>query len=540
MRPSLAVEIVRALAEAGVRETCLCPGARNVPLIAAIRETGTFRVFRFFDERSAAFFAIGRIKDRGAPVAVVTTSGTAAAEMLPAALEAFHEGLPLVLVTADRPRRLRGTGAPQTIVQPGLFGVHVETSLDLEAPVPCDLSSWSRARPIHLNVCLEEREEAVAPSVGSRAAAPDEFPGAGPPRADAGVEDLNEFVRRAKYPLVVVGALQPPDAEGVLSFLERLCAPAWLEAPSGLREHPRLAPLRLGISGRLLERARSAGYPVDAVLRVGGVPSLRAWRDLEDREAEVRVLSVTRQPFSGLGHGRYVVAPIGRLLGALSSALPDGRTRDEAAAALLDQDRRIRSVVDALLADEPLAEPSLVRALSEGVRHGSLVYLGNSLPVREWDLAATFDDRGLRIEASRGVNGIDGQVSTFLGLCAGTDERDRWAVVGDLTALYDLQAPWILPQMSRTVRATVAVINNRGGRIFERVAPDPWVRNEHDLSFRAWADLWRLPYERWERVPRPLETSGPRVVEIVPDARATERFWSEHDARVREASEGGA
>ena len=140
-----AAGVIAELRAAGVREFCVCAGSRNAPLLAVLG-TSDAKLFSFVDERSAAFFAIGRIKLHGDPVAVVTTSGTAVAEMLPAAIEAYYSGLPLVLVSADRPARFRGTGAPQSIEQPGIFGVYAET----------ELTSWSRTRPLHVNVELEE------------------------------------------------------------------------------------------------------------------------------------------------------------------------------------------------------------------------------------------------------------------------------------------------------------------------------------------------------------------------------------------------
>ena len=126
----------------GARDFCVCAGSRNSPLLAVL---GT-SVYSFVDERSAAFFAIGRSKLHGAPVAVVTTSGTAAAELLPAAIEAYYSGIPLILITADRPARFRGTGAPQSIEQVGLFGVYAESNLE----------SWSGAKPLHLNIEFDE------------------------------------------------------------------------------------------------------------------------------------------------------------------------------------------------------------------------------------------------------------------------------------------------------------------------------------------------------------------------------------------------
>jgi len=136
------IDDVRA---AGANEFCVCAGSRNSPLLAILGSSDA-RLFSFIDERSATFFALGRVKLHGNPVAVVTTSGTAVAEMLPATIEAYYSGIPLILISADRPARFRGTGAPQSIEQVGLFGVYAETSLE----------SWTRTKPLHLNIEFDE------------------------------------------------------------------------------------------------------------------------------------------------------------------------------------------------------------------------------------------------------------------------------------------------------------------------------------------------------------------------------------------------
>lgn len=137
--------LIAELRAAGVEEVCVCAGSRNSPLLVVVGESG-LRVYSFVDERSATFFAVGRAKLHGNPVAVITTSGTAVAEMLPGAIEAYYSGLPLVLLSADRPARYRGTGAPQSIEQVGIFGVYAETSLE----------TWTRTKPLHINMEFEE------------------------------------------------------------------------------------------------------------------------------------------------------------------------------------------------------------------------------------------------------------------------------------------------------------------------------------------------------------------------------------------------
>lgn len=131
---------VRAL---GVADFCVCSGSRNAPMIAALGDT---RCITFVDERSAGFFAVGRARRDGRPCAVVTTSGTAVAELLPAAIEAFYSGTPIVLLTADRPGRYRGTGAPQSIDQETIFGPYAARSIE----------TWDRRSALHLNVEFDE------------------------------------------------------------------------------------------------------------------------------------------------------------------------------------------------------------------------------------------------------------------------------------------------------------------------------------------------------------------------------------------------
>ena len=138
--------VIERVRESGVSDFCICGGSRNAPLIAVLGSMSDVHLYSFVDEHSAAFFALGRAKRDEKPVAVVTTSGTAAAELLPATVEAFYAGVPLVLITADRPASYRGTGAPQSIDQIGLFGDYAAT----------DIEAWNGRTPLHLNVEFDE------------------------------------------------------------------------------------------------------------------------------------------------------------------------------------------------------------------------------------------------------------------------------------------------------------------------------------------------------------------------------------------------
>lgn len=142
------IRLLQRLNRLGVREVCVAAGARNASLVAALASSKGIRLWHFFEERCAGFFALGRVLVDGRPVAVVTTSGTAAAELLPSVIEAYYQGRPLIVVTADRPARYRHSGAPQAIEQEGLFGLYAE--------VLAEDASWAARMPLHINVPLDE------------------------------------------------------------------------------------------------------------------------------------------------------------------------------------------------------------------------------------------------------------------------------------------------------------------------------------------------------------------------------------------------
>jgi len=526
----LAANVLELAQRFGVREFCVGAGFRNSPFLKVLAENAHIPAFSFFDERSAAFFAYGRSKRDGRPVAVITTSGTAAAELLPAAIEAHYSSVRLLLITADRPQRFRGTGAPQSIEQPGLFGPYVETSTDLssESSFPLQLR-WSEKRPLHINVCFDEPllDGAVPPiSAVDTIEEATEIP---PPTLERApsllIQTIESFLRASRRPLLLLGSLGRTERAAAREFALRLGAPLHAEPLSGLREDSSLDHLLLRSGERILRRG-----DFDAVLRIGAVPALRFWRDLE-QSPDVAVLSVSSAPFSGLSRGRHlqgVVSPI------INEAAIESRTVDEK---LFSEDRRMSTAIAAAIDREPHSELSLLRSLSATIPPHSMVFLGNSLPIREWDFIASRDERSLTFDANRGANGIDGELSTFFGRSEA--RRSNWAILGDLTTLYDLSAPWIVSQLETSTELRIVVINNGGGKIFSRVpglaGVDPAARRrlfetEHSINFRGWAQMWDLHYESWTAMGDPRTLPAKAVIEIIPDADATRRLWDDLDA----------
>ncbi|MBE2179077.1 MAG: 2-succinyl-5-enolpyruvyl-6-hydroxy-3-cyclohexene-1-carboxylic-acid synthase [Chthoniobacterales bacterium] len=510
---ALAANVLTALHAAGARTLCLCPGGRNAPLVLACDAArGAFDVVSFFDERSAAFFALGRIRRDGAPAAVITTSGTAAAELLPAMLEAQHGGLPLLAVTADRPRRLRGTGAPQTIDQPPLFTATGAPVFDIDSPSEDILLPAVRG-PVHLNVCFDEPlvggdAAPFVPHAPDTPATPDDWMTAGDARIAC-----DAFFSRVRNPLVLVSSLDARDAALLAPWLASLPCPMHLEAVSQLRGHPDLQARSLHSGERILgtPEARAA---CDGILRIGGVPTPRFWRDCEENDTPV--LHISRTPFPGLARPAPVVP-----LPLFATMAGDFSFTGGDSGKLFERDRAMAAGLERLLESEPLSEAAFVRNLAVRFPSGARIFLGNSLPIREWDLAAprTLDTR--TFFANRGVNGIDGLVSTALGLADGT--RPLAAVIGDLSALYDLSGLWPAAQVAGS-DVTLAVINNGGGQIFGSMFRNTAFLNTHRIGLQGWAEMFGWSHAAIRSPDEAFPGTSPKLVEVFPDPAATARF----------------
>ncbi len=513
----LAKQALEEVISQGVREFCLCPGARNAPLVYPLVHSSQVKIYYWPEERSAAFFALGRIKATGRPVAVVTTSGTAAGELLPAAMEAHYSGLPLVLITADRPRRFRGTGAPQSAEQVGLFSCYAHDMQDLAEGEECRLNQWKRQGPLHLNLCFEEPKDSECQTIRLDHCEEICFQ----PRALHFDEDKRflTFLKQTRFPLVIVGALLPSQYEEAVQFLLHLNAPVYAEGISGIREDPRLAPLSITRIECIWNWANRYGYPIDGVLRLGSVPTARLWRDLEHRAGQIAICSISDHPFSGLSCADVIHTSLSSFFSwAQTIEIPYHYPYTK----WKEADSIGQKALQRLFEQEPQAEASLIHALSLKIPKNSKIYLGNSLPIREWDQAATYEPRHFQMACSRGVNGIDGQCATFLGYSSA--EQDNWAILGDLTVLYDLVAPWISSQLQE-ISAHLVLINNGGASIFARMFSHSAFLNSHQLHFEPFAKFWGWQYERWENIPSHLSLNqGKNLIELIPNSQATERF----------------
>lgn len=495
--------IIHKLLQCGCGEFVVCGGARNAGLVACLEVAEGLQIWKHFEERGAAFFALGRVKDTAQPCAVVTTSGTAVAECLPAVIEAFYTNKPLIVLSADRPAEFQGSGAPQVIEQEEIFGNYAARSLE----------EWDGHGPLHLNVPLEEEEVSFEPWTA-------QVEGFLPTRLPFEVRSLLDFFDDGIFKgiIAMVGGLEPEDREDVFYFLKDLGIPVIADINSGIRE---------ALGDLLVPEQAFKGKLPGRVLRLGEVPVGRLWRDLEEHEA-TEVLSICRNGLPGLARESKVIhAEVGRVIRGLGPADAIGDVRDD-----FPRARPLLGMIDEKLESLPDSEPGLVNLLSVYATTGESLFIGNSLPIREWNDFGQRETPYARVFANRGANGIDGQISTWLG--ATVETPDSWGVFGDLTALYDLAAPAMLPQVEQKGRVLV-VINNGGGKIFEKIPRLDKLTEEQraaivqpqEVRLQSWAEMWGMDYlmiESREGFDRLEAGEKTLLVELIPDAAQSEQF----------------
>jgi 2-succinyl-5-enolpyruvyl-6-hydroxy-3-cyclohexene-1-carboxylate synthase len=478
---SFAATLVDEWVRGGVREAVVAPGSRSAPLALALARDERVRVHVVLDERSAAFLALGLAKASGLPAVVLCTSGTAAAGFHPAVLEAHHARVPLLVCTADRPPELRGTGAPQTIDQTELYGGAVRRFLDPGPPAAATAGTWRSLAadaldaclgaprgPVHLNLAFREPLVPTGP-VTPAAGRSDGLPWA---RADGATQALDDATLRelvddaAARPrgLLVCGFGAAASPATVAAFAAATGWPVLADAVSGLRAG---AGVVSTYEALLRAPGFAAAHAPELVWRVGGPLTSRVateWLGPDVPQVLVDPDGIWLDPMRAAT--RRVVADPDALLDTAAKALDArGAGPGEWSRAWLDADRRARTAIDGVLdaSDDPV-EGRIARDVAASLPDGAALVVASSLPVRalEWCMHPR---RGLRVLSNRGVNGIDGFVSTALGIARSGVARPTVALLGDLCFLHDTNG--LLGAAQHGADLVLVVVDNGGGGIFD-------------------------------------------------------------------------
>lgn len=573
---------VAELVRNGLEAVCVAPGSRSTPLTLAFAAQPGVSIYRHLDERSAGFFALGLAKASGRPVALVCTSGTATANFHPAIIEAYYAHVPLLVLTADRPAELRGSGANQTIDQIKMFGDHVRWAVDAPTPQPAapelvlrhlrTLAARAYATadglikgPVHLNFPFRKPLEpddspdgASAPPAQATLPSDQPFTRFGRARllpSDEQIAGVAEVIRAHPRGLIICGPECPSGAfpAGVAALAQQSGYPILADPLANLRHSPAAE------SGYVL-----GGYPfwlpaladllgdVSVVLRFGTVPTSSALAAFLEKVAPAHHYHVGEDGEWAddlhLTHA-YLQAEPAAFCQALGAVLdPDVAAARRAWAGALRQAEELTwRCLDDELARRPFFDGAAVARVLAALPEGAVLFAGNSLPVRHVD---TFDrptSRRITLYGNRGASGIDGNVSTALGLAA-AGGRPVVALLGDITFYHDMNG-LLAARQQRLNNVTFVVINNDGGGIFRQLPiahHDPPFTDlfltPHGLTFGPAAEMYGLAYRAVadeDGLANALTdlgiATGPTLIEIKTDGQQDYQQMRAVSAAVRAA-----
>jgi 2-succinyl-5-enolpyruvyl-6-hydroxy-3-cyclohexene-1-carboxylate synthase len=579
---ALASAFVEELARGGLRHAVVSPGSRSTPLAVALwREPGIV-VTVIVDERSAAFFGLGAAQATGAPVALLCTSGTAVANYHPAVVEADESGVPLLVLSADRPPELRGIGAGQTIDQIKVFGASVRWFCEVGTHEANDdgllhyrsaaCRALARARgetrpgPVHLNLPWREPLAPVPVEGAVTATDPlalqgrDGRPLTAVTRIDLEpsaflLEEMAGHIGDAISGVIVAGRQLDPELREPLAHLARVSGfPILAEPTSQLRCGPHDRSHVIAGYDLLLRDERFARSVVpDLVLRFGEMPTskpLRAWL------AASGASEIVIDPYGGWNEPTNRAAAILRadpteLASGWAARLEKeergapGRwiVAEAAAEAALNAELGAAGGSGAGANGTPMSEPDLHRALGQAHRDGDLVYTASSMPIRNQEAFLAGADTNVLFLCNRGANGIDGLVSSGIG-AAHASGRPTTIVSGDLGLLHDIGGLAALRDVSIPVR--IVVIDNNGGGIFHFLSQEQALAGEefeallgtpHGVDVERAAALFDLPHRRLEALadlPHAL-AAGTGLIEVKVDRQGNVDLHRRLALRVHEA-----
>jgi 2-succinyl-5-enolpyruvyl-6-hydroxy-3-cyclohexene-1-carboxylate synthase len=516
--------IVEELVRCGVDFFCVAPGSRSTPLVAALAAIEKARSLVHFDERGTAFAALGYARATGRPAAWITTSGTAVANGLPAVVEASTDGVPMILLTADRPPELRQTGANQTIDQPDIFGDYVRWRFDLPAPTlttdpamvltTVDQAAYRARRspqgPVHLNLMfrepfLPEGEDGLrGPSPWAEGDEPYTRYAATKPAIDeTEIEALRQTLRATKRGLIVAGRLvSRKQGEAVLRLADSLGWPLLPDIGSQVRLGADSKNLVAHYDALLAGEPFSEAHAPEAVVHVGGRALSKRLEQFLGRSRPDPYVVVRENPFRLDPAHRVthsIEADVVDFCAAMVRVAVENPPSEDASwtASWQEASDEAGRHLDEIFSSEP-NEPFVARSVSRNVPRDHGIVVASSMPVRDLDTYAAIDGAPVPVAANRGASGIDGTVATAAGFARGLG-RPVTLLIGDLALLHDLNSLAML----RDVPVIVVVLNNDGGGIFSflpvakhKVFFEPYFGTPQGVGFGPAAEMFGLQYER--------------------------------------------
>lgn len=575
---------VEELWEAGVRHVCISPGSRSTPLTMSIARDERFQAWSLLDERSAGFFALGLARQSGTPVALVCTSGTATGNYLPALMEARESRVPLLVLTADRPPELHHVGSNQTVDQLKLYGSFAKWFVEMPLPDATEVIvrhartvAWRAATcalaapagPVHINWPFREplipplNEHWTATQTQPEPILRHVFDATLEPSAEA-LSVISSLLSGAKRGLIVCGPMANEDFPQAVSNLASLWnVPIFADPLSQVRCGIHDVSHVVDTYDVWLRNPHVADtVQPDVILRFGQTPTSKVLCQYLSKQTQARQVVVDeveswRDPFfSATDVVRANPALFcHRLSERLLERLTTTGTAPVAAAGSatwtkfwLAGNRRLQSVVQSILQDSDWFEGRVFVELNELLPPGATLFAGNSMPVRDLDSFFATREAAVQILANRGASGIDGVVSTALGVSA-VAQGPVVLVIGDISFYHDLNG--LLAATRHNLNLLIILIHNDGGGIFsflpQAAHPDTFshFQTSHGIDFRQAVEMYRGSFERvedWaafrEAVSSGMRRKGISVVELRTDGEANVSLHRTVFKRAEQVLEG--
>ena len=531
--------IVKELIHQKVRYFCIAPGSRSTPLIKAIDEHPLAQIMTHFDERGVGFHALGFAKATGMPVAIVATSGTALGNFMPAVMEAYHDEIPLIVLTGDRPPELQDCGANQTTNQVNFFGSHVKTSEEIPCPAntlspqfiqqkchhAMQKALCSPQGPVHFN--CHYRKPLVGKSSEEIELSPKRTYLPTQMIDKSSLQEIADELMRHEKGVIIVGRLPLTREMGVVAELARKLG--WPILPDILSHCRADQPTSIPHFEAIIENASDAKrLAPTAVLHLGKGYMSRTLLDFLAQNPPEKMFHVGQLRFDPAHIVTDHIKADPLVFASGLSTLLKGAGPNSFTALWEDLNKTIaKSITSFFDNKKSLSEMEVARLFSTHLGPYEGLFLSNSMPIRDFSFLFHHAKKAGPIFANRGLSGIDGNIATAIGIARALKKR-TWAVIGDLAFLHDLNS---LAQLKRDLPITFIVINNGGGGIYSFRAirehkefSEQILACSHARDFRAIAEQFSIQHfkpktceEFHEMALYGAPQDGPSIIEIETD-----------------------
>ena len=492
--------IVKILSKLDISEVCLCPGARNSPIISAFSKSDA-NLYSILDERSAGFYALGIAKVKREPVVVSCTSGTALGNLFPAIIEARMSEVPLIIITAYRPKRMIGKGENQTIYQNNIYGKYVRSYIDIDGTEDTKESIISKITtivnsslgktidkelsekgPIHINIHIDD------PLLNSKSNLDlESLPTISPIKTRASNNQSLKINKNIKRPLIICGQSDlASNAQQIIDISNKIGAPILADISSNVNSSDNI----ISFYDHFIDSIESP----DLILRFGSKPLSKKLLSLIKKYRDITYLVKSRSLFND-----DILKS--NLIDSVSLDIEINSHNSEWINSFINNDVFIDNKIATISPDFNLNEYIFAHQIAKKIPERSNIFIGNSLMIRAFNSFSKKGFNKIQFFSNRGVSGIDGNLSTALGIASQSD-KNNYLIIGDQSFIHDIGSLHILAQNNTNL--TIFIMNNYGGAIFDHLPAlnqidshmfKNYIRNEHSINFKSIVKSYELEYE---------------------------------------------